>query len=58
MGPGNVTRMAARLRAQQSPVETKSYPGTGHIGIILSLVPAFRSRTTLYEDMLAFIQKY
>jgi acetyl esterase/lipase len=55
VSPKNVTRMAAKLQSFGSPVETKFYPGVGHIGIILSLAPGFRGNTTLREDMLAFI---
>jgi hypothetical protein len=34
------------------------YPGVGHIGIILSLAPGFRGRTTLRQDMLDFIHSH
>jgi hypothetical protein len=30
----------------------------GHVGIILSLAPGFRGKTTLREDMLRFIQSH
>lgn len=53
--PANTTRMAARLEQFGSEVETKIYPGVGHIGIVLSLAPGFRGRTTLREDILRFI---
>jgi acetyl esterase/lipase len=56
--PGNVTRMAAKLKANGSEVETKFYPGIGHIGIILSLAPGFRGNTTLREDVAQFIQAH
>jgi acetyl esterase/lipase len=56
--PGNVTRMAAKLRANGSKIETKLYPGTGHIGIILSLAPGFHGNTTLENDMVAFIDSH
>ena len=56
--PGNSARMAARLRANNSPVDEIVYPGVGHIGIILSLVPGFRSRTSLREDIQRFIARY
>jgi acetyl esterase/lipase len=56
--PGNVTRMAAKLKANGSEVETKFYPHTGHIGIILSLAPGFRGNTTLESDMVAFIDSH
>lgn len=56
--PGNTTRMTARLRAVHSPVEEIIYPGVGHIGIILSLVPGFRGRTSLRDDIIRFVGKY
>jgi len=56
VSPANTTRMAAKLASFGSPVEVKTYPGVGHIGIILSLAPGFRGRTTLRQDMLDFIK--
>lgn len=56
VGPGNTVRMAARLQAHGGQVTQIHYPGVGHIGIILSLVPGFRGRTTLRQDILDFIQ--
>lgn len=56
--PKNTRNLAARLRGFHSPVEEKYYPGTGHIGIILSLAPGFRGRTSLRKDMLDFIQAH
>lgn len=53
--PRNMFSMAARLRSFDSPVEVKSYAQTGHIGIILSLAPGFRGRTTLRQDILDFV---
>ena len=55
VSPGNTTRMAARLRRFGSEVVTRAYPGTGHVGIILSLAPGLRWRTSLRRDMLDFI---
>ncbi len=53
--PANTERMAAKLRSFGSEVETRLYPGVGHIGIILSLAPGLRSKAPLREDMLRFI---
>jgi acetyl esterase/lipase len=55
VGPGNSERMAARLRVFGSPVRVVRYPGIGHVGIILSLVPGFRWLAPLRQDMTAFI---
>jgi acetyl esterase/lipase len=56
--PRNTASMAAKLRAFASPVQEVHYPGTGHIGIILSLVPGFRGTTHLRQDMLDFIKSH
>jgi acetyl esterase/lipase len=56
VSPRNTGRLAARLRSIGSPVEERQYPGIGHIGIILSLLPGLRGRTSLYSDMLAFVR--
>ena len=56
VSPANTSRLAARLRSIGSPVEERQYPGIGHIEIILSLLPGLRGRTSLYNDMLAFVQ--
>lgn len=56
--PLNTLSMAAKLRSFNSPVEVKSYASVGHIGIILSLAPGFRGRTTLRQDILDFVQSH
>jgi acetyl esterase/lipase len=56
--PGNTTRMAAKLKSFDSPVETHFYPGTSHVGIILSLAPTLRGNTTLRQDIIAFVNSH
>jgi acetyl esterase/lipase len=56
--PANADRMAAKLESVGSAATVKKYPGIGHIGIILSLVPGLRWRTTLRQDMLDFIHSH
>jgi acetyl esterase/lipase len=58
VGARNIDNLEAKLKAVGSPVETRRYPGTGHVGIILSLAPGFRGRTTLRQDMSAFIHSH
>jgi acetyl esterase/lipase len=53
--PRNTESMAARLRSFGSWVREIHYPGIGHVGVILSLVPGFRGTTRLRQDMLDFI---
>ena len=56
--PRNTASMAAKLRVFSSPVREVQYSGTGHVGIILSLVPGFRGMTNLRQDMLEFIRAH
>ncbi|HKQ11495.1 MAG TPA: alpha/beta hydrolase [Rhizomicrobium sp.] len=56
--PRNTASMAAKLRVFSSPVREVHYPGTGHVGVILSLVPGFRGTTNLRQDMLDFIRTH
>lgn len=56
VSPLNTDRMAKRLRNAGSPVTVKIYRGVGHVGIILSLMPGFRSKTTLQQDVVDFVQ--
>jgi acetyl esterase/lipase len=58
VGPHNTDDMAAKLKSVGSEVAVIKYPGTGHIGIILSLVPGFRGKTTLRQDMINFIRAH
>ncbi len=58
VGRVNIDHMEAALKKHDSPVTVKLYPGASHIGIILSLAHGFRSRTTLHQDMLAFIRSH
>ena len=56
VSPHNASDMAEKLKRFGNRAETITYPGVGHIGIILSLAPGFRFRTSLRADMLRFIQ--
>ena len=58
VGPRNTRSMAYTLKSQDSPVEKIYYKDVGHIGIILSLLPGFRGKTPLREDMLHFINAH
>jgi acetyl esterase/lipase len=53
--PRNLTALAARIRAAGGVVETKIYPGLGHIGIILAVLPYLSFRAPVLKDVLAFI---
>lgn len=56
VSPRNSSDMAAKLRTFDSPVQLASYPEVGHIGIILSLAPGFRGRTSLRDDITHFVE--
>jgi acetyl esterase/lipase len=55
--PHNTLDLAARLKSYDSPVEVMTYSGVGHIGIMLSLAPAFRGNTTLRQDITSFVRR-
>ena len=55
VGPHNTFNLASKLRAYGSKVKVVTYPGVGHIGIILSLAPGFRGRTALRDDITDFV---
>ena len=55
--PRNTLDLAARLKIYDSPVEVVTYPGVGHIGIMLSLAPGFRGNTTLRQDITGFVRR-
>jgi dipeptidyl aminopeptidase/acylaminoacyl peptidase len=55
VAPHNSDDMAAKLKSFGSAVRVIRYPGIGHTGVILSLVPGFGGITRLRQDMLDFI---
>jgi acetyl esterase/lipase len=55
VAPHNTTDLAVRLASFGSPVEVKLYPDTGHLGILLSLAPGLRWKTTLRKDIIQFV---
>ncbi len=55
--PRNSIRLKAKLEKFGNTVELHSYPGIDHVGIVASLAPLFRGRTTLVEDIRSFIHK-
>lgn len=53
----NSQSVKAKLESLHSPVEQHTYPGIGHIGIILSVAEGFRWKAPLLEDIAAFVDK-
>jgi acetyl esterase/lipase len=58
VAPHNSDDMARKLESTGNAVRVIRYPGVGHIGVILSLVPGFRGTTSLRRDMLDFIHAH
>lgn len=53
--PRNTTSLTARVRSAGGLVESKLYPGTGHIGIITAFAPLFSGRAPVLDDVWQFI---
>lgn len=54
--PRNTVSLAERVRAAGGPVESRLYPGLGHIGIVTALAPLFSGRAPVLEDVWRFIE--
>ncbi len=55
VGPRNTASLAARVGAAGGPVQQKTYPGLGHLGIVIAFTPLFRSKAPVLDDIGAFI---
>jgi acetyl esterase/lipase len=55
--PSNSQRMAAKLLQAGVPVETRVYPGVGHLGIMSTLSTLFRGKAPVLGDMAGFARK-
>jgi acetyl esterase/lipase len=53
--PRNTAALAAALRAAGAPVEVRTYPGVGHIGVLLALSKPFRGKADVLASMTAFL---
>ena len=56
--PRNTITLAAAIGRRGGPVETKLYPGIGHIGIITAFAPLFQGRAPVLHDVWAFIEAH
>lgn len=54
--PRNSAALAAALRAGGVPVTLRSYPGIGHVGLLLALARPFRGRAPVLQDVAAFVR--
>lgn len=53
--PRNSIGLADRLERVNVPVTLKTYPGLGHIDILLALSVSFRGKATVLDDVAAFV---
>jgi acetyl esterase/lipase len=54
--PRHTRVLAAKLQAAGVPVETRFYPGVGHVGVATALGPLFRGRAPVRRDLTAFLR--
>ena len=55
VSPRNTQSLARRIRQHGGSVETKVYPGIGHIGVITAFAPLFRKRAPVLDDVVSFV---
>jgi acetyl esterase/lipase len=53
--PRNTTALAAKIAAAGGSVQSKIYPGIGHIGLVTAVAPVFSYRAPVLDDVWAFI---
>jgi acetyl esterase/lipase len=56
--PHNTYDLAAKLQRLGDTVETRTYPGVAHIGLVLALADGFRGKAPVLEDAAWFVEKY
>ena len=54
--PRHTRVLAAKLQAAGVPVETRFYPGVGHVGVATALGPLFRGRAPVRRDLTSFLR--
>lgn len=58
VAPKNTRSLAAAMRHEGEPVETKFYPDVGHIMLLLSMSRPFRGRASTLADSVAWIKAH
>ncbi|WP_431283466.1 alpha/beta hydrolase [Humitalea sp. 24SJ18S-53] len=53
--PRNTLSLAARVAEAGGQAQTRLYPGVGHVGTILAMMPLFRGTAPVVADVTAFI---
>lgn len=56
--PRNSKALATRTKELGGSVETRIYPGIGHIGLITAIAPIFQWRAPVLHDVMSFIGKH
>ncbi len=54
--PRNTVSLANRIRSAGGSVQTRLYPGVGHIGLVVAIAPLFQGRAPVLGDVEAFIK--
>jgi acetyl esterase/lipase len=57
VSPGNVTRLAARIREKGGTVETRTYQHIGHITLVGALAQPLRFLAPVLDDVAAFLRR-
>ena len=55
--PRNTFALADQLKRAGAPVTVRTYPGVGHVGILLAMSVTFRGRAPVLDDVTEFILK-
>ncbi len=58
VAPRNSDTLAARLTAVGTPVDRRTYPRVGHVGLVTAIAEPFRGKAPVLEDMVHFLRKY
>jgi acetyl esterase/lipase len=55
--PHNAERLAGALRRGGAPVDVRTYPSVGHIGILTAIARPFRRKAPVLRDLAAFARR-
>lgn len=58
VNPQNTVSLAAHVRAAGGSVESRLYPGVGHIGLVTAFAPVFQGRAPVLDDLWSFILRH
>ena len=56
VAPGNSRQLARRLRAAGTCVRVRTYPGLGHVGLVVALALPFTTAAPVLDDLAAFVR--